>query len=149
MGNFLVFQSVFSHELSLCGHVFSWLQVPFQELLNLLDEFCSNLMEGQKGRILRNNHALTRSVNTDIMIEEWELNSCPDWANIIVSLGSWYSLAHLHLLLLALQGCCPWSGKETKLMQWGWRWAEWHRKACLLGIRPCCFQLSPQELFCG
>lgn len=66
-----------------------WLQVSLQELLNLLDEFCSDLTEGQKDRILRNNHAPTRSVNTDIMIEEWELNSCPDWANIIVSLGSW------------------------------------------------------------
>lgn len=105
-----------------------WLQVSLQELLNLLDEFCSDLTEGQKDRILRNNHAPTRSVNTDIMIEEWELNSCPDWANIIVSLGSWYSLAHPHLPLLALQGCCPWSGKETKLMQWGWRWAEGHRE---------------------
>lgn len=108
--------------------LFSWLQDPLQEVLNLLDEFCSNLMEGQEGRILRNNHAPTRSVNTDIMTEEWELNSCPDWANIIVSLGSWYSLAHPHLLLFILQGCCPWSGKETKLMQWGWRWAEAYRE---------------------
>lgn len=121
------FQPVFPHEYCLFGNpgFQSGCKSPCNSFWTFLTNFTQIWL---KGSSLRNNHVPTRSVNSNSTPEEQELNSCPHWANIIVSLGSWYSLANPHLLRLALRDCWPWCGEEMKLMQRGRRWAEGYRE---------------------
>lgn len=53
-----------------------------------------------KGSCFRNNYLPRRFVNTDSIPEEKEIILFFQWENIIIVLGSWYTLANLYLPLL-------------------------------------------------